>query len=106
MKGAELLTPKQRVFAEYFVSHYPKGTKKEAALLRRQFTKLNQNLGGLTTMNQVPDIAIVVDPKREATAVAECWRWSGWQAQLAELCFAASCHEALQRRRAAHQRPC
>ena len=32
MKGAELLTPKQRVFAEYFVSHYPKGTKKEAAL--------------------------------------------------------------------------
>ena len=46
--------------------------KKEAALLRRQFTKLNQNLGGLTTMNQVPDIAIVVDPKRESTAIAEC----------------------------------
>ena len=36
MKGAELLTPKQRVFAEYFVSHYPKGTKK--ALLYMQVT--------------------------------------------------------------------
>ena len=46
--------------------------KKEAALLRREHDKLRQNLGGLVNMNQVPDIAIVVDPKREATAVAEC----------------------------------
>ena len=46
--------------------------KKEAALLRRQRDKLSQNLGGLTEMTQVPDIAIVVDPKREATAIAEC----------------------------------
>ena len=46
--------------------------KKEAALLRRQLTKLNQNLGGLTAMTQIPDIAIVVDPKRESTAIAEC----------------------------------
>jgi small subunit ribosomal protein S2 len=46
--------------------------KKEAALLRRERDKLNQNLGGLVNMAQVPDIAIVVDPKREATAVAEC----------------------------------
>ena len=46
--------------------------KKEAALLRRERDKLQQNLGGLTEMLQIPDIAIVVDPKREATAVAEC----------------------------------
>ena len=46
--------------------------KKEAALLRREREKLEQNLGGLTKMLQVPDIAIVVDPKREATAIAEC----------------------------------
>jgi small subunit ribosomal protein S2 len=46
--------------------------KKEAALLRREKDKLSQNLGGLIGMTQVPDIAIVVDPKREATAVAEC----------------------------------
>ena len=46
--------------------------KKEAALLRREQEKLNHNLGGLTAMSQVPDIAIVVDPKRESTAIAEC----------------------------------
>jgi small subunit ribosomal protein S2 len=46
--------------------------KKEAALLRREYDKLNHNLGGLTDMVQVPDIAIVVDPKRESTAIAEC----------------------------------
>ena len=46
--------------------------KKEAALLRREHDKLRQNLGGLTEMSQVPEIAIVVDPKRESTAVAEC----------------------------------
>lgn len=46
--------------------------KKEAALLRRQHNKLRSNLGGLTEMTQVPDIAIIVDPKREVTAIAEC----------------------------------
>ena len=46
--------------------------KKEAALLRREQDKLQQNLGGLTEMTQIPDIAIVVDPKRESTAIAEC----------------------------------
>jgi len=46
--------------------------KKEAALLKREQEKLQQNLGGLTEMSQIPDIAIVVDPKKESTAVAEC----------------------------------
>ena len=46
--------------------------KKEAALLRKEYDKLNQNLGGLVEMSQIPDIAIVVDPKRESTAIAEC----------------------------------
>jgi len=46
--------------------------KKEAALLRREHDKLRHNLGGLTEMVQIPDIAIVVDPKRESAAIAEC----------------------------------
>ena len=46
--------------------------KKEAALLRREHEKLKHNLGGLREMTQVPDVVIVVDPKREATAIAEC----------------------------------
>ena len=36
--------------------------KKEAAMLRRERDKLQQNLGGLINMGQIPDIAIVVDP--------------------------------------------
>jgi small subunit ribosomal protein S2 len=46
--------------------------KKEAALLRKKREKLLQNLGGLTEMVRIPDIAIVVDPRREETAIAEC----------------------------------
>ena len=46
--------------------------KKEAALLRREHEKLKHNLGGLREMTQIPDIVIVVDPKRESTAIAEC----------------------------------
>ena len=46
--------------------------KKEAALLRREHEKLDKNIGGLRAMTQIPDIAIIVDPKREATALLEC----------------------------------
>ena len=46
--------------------------KKEAALLRREHEKLRQNLDGVKEMTQIPDIAIVVDPKREHTAILEC----------------------------------
>jgi small subunit ribosomal protein S2 len=46
--------------------------KKEAALLRREHEKLRQNLDGVKEMVQIPDIVIVVDPKRENTAVLEC----------------------------------
>ena len=46
--------------------------KKEAALLRREHDKLRQNLDGIKTMTQIPDIVIVVDPKRENTAILEC----------------------------------
>jgi small subunit ribosomal protein S2 len=46
--------------------------KQEAASLRRKHDKLRQNLGGLREMKQIPDIVIVVDPKRESTAIAEC----------------------------------
>jgi len=46
--------------------------KKEAAVLRRKYDKLRQNLGGLSNLKTLPDVAIVVDPKRESTAIAEC----------------------------------
>jgi small subunit ribosomal protein S2 len=46
--------------------------KKEAALLRREHEKLRQNLEGLKEMTQLPDIVVIIDPKRENTAVLEC----------------------------------
>ena len=46
--------------------------KKEAALLRREHDKLRQNIGGLKEMTQIPDIVVIVDPKRENTALLEC----------------------------------
>jgi small subunit ribosomal protein S2 len=47
-------------------------TKKEAALRRKELQKLRKHLEGIKTMNDLPDIAIVIDQKREMTAIREC----------------------------------
>lgn len=46
--------------------------KKEAAVLRRELEKLQKYLGGIKTMRRVPDVAIIVDIRREYNAVQEC----------------------------------
>ena len=47
-------------------------TKKEAALRRKELSKLRKHLDGIKTMSELPDVAIIIDQKREMTAVAEC----------------------------------
>nr|YP_009028759.1 ribosomal protein S2 [Asterionellopsis glacialis]AGH28308.1 ribosomal protein S2 [Asterionellopsis glacialis] len=47
-------------------------TKKEAALRRKELEKLRRHLDGIKDMDKLPDIAIVVDQKREMTAIREC----------------------------------
>ena len=47
-------------------------TKKEAALRRKELKKLRQSLDGVKTMPDLPDVAIVIDQKREMTAIREC----------------------------------
>jgi len=47
-------------------------TKKEAALRRKELQRLRKHLEGIKTMKKLPDIAIIVDQKREMTAVREC----------------------------------
>ena len=47
-------------------------TKKEAALRRKELKKLRQHLDGVKTMPDLPDVAIIVDQKREMTAIREC----------------------------------
>ncbi|OAB57888.1 30S ribosomal protein S2 [Phormidium willei BDU 130791] len=46
--------------------------KKEGAMLRRELFKLRKYLGGIKGMRKVPDIVILVDQRREYTAVQEC----------------------------------
>jgi len=47
-------------------------TKKEAALRRKKLQKLRKHLDGIKNMTQIPDIAIIIDQKREMTAIREC----------------------------------
>jgi small subunit ribosomal protein S2 len=46
--------------------------KKEAALRKTELEKLRKHLNGVKSMERLPDIAIIVDQKREITAIREC----------------------------------
>ena len=47
-------------------------TKKEAGLRRKELKKLRKHLDGIKTMPDLPDVAIIIDQKREITAIKEC----------------------------------
>jgi small subunit ribosomal protein S2 len=47
-------------------------SKKEGALRRKELDKLRRHLDGIKHMNTLPDVAIIVDQKREITAIREC----------------------------------
>ena len=49
-------------------------TKKEAAKLTEEITKLNGTLGGIRRMRRLPGALFVVDPHRESIAIAEARR--------------------------------
>ena len=46
--------------------------KKEGSVTRRELDKLRKHLDGIKQMKHLPDIVVVVDQKREATAIQEC----------------------------------
>ena len=46
--------------------------KKEASLRQTELQKLRKHLDGVKDMTSLPDIAIVIDQKREMTAIREC----------------------------------
>lgn len=48
--------------------------KKEAATLRRELEKLRKNLNGIKGMKSLPDLVVIVDQKRESTAIQECMK--------------------------------
>lgn len=45
--------------------------KKEISKLKREFDKLEKNLGGIRDMDGMPDVMFVIDIKREFNAIAE-----------------------------------
>ena len=47
-------------------------TKKEVSMRRKELQKLRKHLNGIKDMKQLPDVAIIIDQKRELTAIAEC----------------------------------
>jgi len=47
-------------------------TKKEVSIRRKELQKLQKHLNGIKNMKKLPDVAIVIDQKREMTAIAEC----------------------------------
>lgn len=51
-----------------------KYSKKEAARLRREMTKLRKNLNGIKNMDSLPTVMFVIDAKKEAIAVREAER--------------------------------
>jgi small subunit ribosomal protein S2 len=46
--------------------------KKEASLRRKELQKLRKHLDGIKNMEDLPDIVIIIDQKREMTAIREC----------------------------------
>lgn len=47
-------------------------SKKEAALRRKELKKLRYYLEGIQSMKHLPDVVILIDQKREMTAIREC----------------------------------
>jgi small subunit ribosomal protein S2 len=48
-----------------------KFTKKERLMLEREMVRLETNFGGILSMNQLPQVLVVIDPRHEAIAVEE-----------------------------------
>nr|YP_009399102.1 ribosomal protein S2 [Taenioma perpusillum]ARW68499.1 ribosomal protein S2 [Taenioma perpusillum] len=46
--------------------------KKEASVYRKELEKLRKHLNGIKNMKKLPDLVIVVDQKKETTAIQEC----------------------------------
>ena len=46
--------------------------KKETAILKKELEKLRKNLNGIKDMKRLPDLVLIVDQKRENTAIQEC----------------------------------
>ena len=51
---------------------FSKLPKKVASLRRKELDKLRKHLDGIKNMERLPDVVVIVDQKREITAIKEC----------------------------------
>jgi len=65
----ERLKKLEEMFEDGSINKFP---KKEIVLMNREVTKLNNTLGGIKDMEKLPDVAFIIDPKREEIAINEC----------------------------------
>lgn len=68
-KSIDRLKKIEAMFEDGTISRF---TKKEALTFSREAEKLNAVLGGIKDMERLPDMAFIIDPKREDIAVKEC----------------------------------
>ena len=68
-KSIERLKKLEAMFADGSINRYQ---KKEILTLQRELDKLNLTLGGIKDMEQLPQLAFIIDPHREDIVVKEC----------------------------------
>ena len=68
-KSIDRMKDLERMFGDDTIKRFP---KKEIVRYSREVVKLNDNLGGIKDMDGLPQIAFIIDPKREEIAVKEC----------------------------------
>lgn len=68
-KSIERLKKLEGTFEDGSVNRYQ---KKEILTLQREKSKLEMTLGGIKTMDRLPQLTFIIDPHREEIAVKEC----------------------------------
>lgn len=58
----------EEMFATDLIKRF---TKKEASLLKKEYDKLEKNLGGIKNMKNIPDVMFIIDINMEQNAVLE-----------------------------------
>lgn len=58
----------EEMFATDFIKKF---TKKEASILKKEYDKLEKNLGGIKEMKTIPDVMFIIDINMEQNAVDE-----------------------------------
>lgn len=62
----------KKIEKEFAEGKYKELTKKEQQKLLREEEKLENLVGGIKELSKLPEVILVVDPRKEKTAVSEC----------------------------------